>query len=226
MSSIDMVVSALLMLSIIGFALFFTSNNLEKSLSNIKDLELKASLSYFSNQLLTEDSPASIVAEQDEAAIRLEEIGDYQHSESLEWTVTPAIQSPKLYDYSFDEVAAVVEQNSGSTKITASANFFSKEKKHLKLFYDGSISSISFVAVNVTSTSAVGKKSEVVSLASCGSLDYENMLLVSKHQFRLEIGGCTVGPEPPEADVYKEDLAILGRSGDSIAPLNGRLLMW
>ena len=230
MTEVDFVISTVIIISVISFAIFYSTTNFS---NQTKDLEVqnleKASL-YLSNQIESKLAQSFGVVQS-----IYKENGGYAHREKIKLTLKPAgLQKLHVYDKTWNEIPAVIKQKNGGVDIDFDLSFNANENKEVKIVYYGpSIIDIEYKAPKDISAKILSEKTiNLISQTKCSEFktkpyDQAKVDLNSDTNFKINITDCTFGLEPPNATVViaTKPFLIENSNGLVIAE-SSRIIVW
>lgn len=249
MTQIDFVIAFGILIGIIVFSIFYTTNNFTNELNIIETSELRQASHGLGTQLFKtsgyppdwyKSNPITLGLENNVNRIQTtyEEVGDYNHTEKIKVSIfyTDIEGDPHVYDLFMNEIPSDIVYVGNKVMITFELHFEALEEKRTNIFYFGSSTKIEYSS-NSTETNITGRiLSEQIApvvqqekCSSLGSMDYETVknLLGFEHQFRIGLTDCNYGLNPPDTNVIVTSFPVLiEKSDDLISAEIAKVSVW
>jgi len=234
MVEIDMIVGFVLIIAILSFTIFYSTNSFSTEFNSLRSDNVKeASLALQTQLFSTNDT--SLIDYINKIQVIFRETTGTTHTEQVDIAVNPSIPNFKVYSENFTSISATTSTKKGKFTISFTLSFQPYELKKINIFYYGSpTNSLSYTSTgNGISASILSEmKVQIVSLAKCTSftsLNYNDTkkLLGFNKDFRIETSNCVYGSNPPQADVVVSLYPTLVEKNDgSIVEEIVKLMVW
>ena len=123
MNHIDFAVAFLLLISVLTYSFLYVSSNLSKDFGFYETKRLEQSSNALLKQLFSIRDNKSLISSFKKIQILFLEIGGYEHSETLNITITPVVNKIYVYDNFFNEIPSTILTNENNVTITFNLNF-------------------------------------------------------------------------------------------------------
>ena len=217
MSQIDFAVAILLMISVLTYSVISVSSKLTNDFNTFTAKKLEESASSLSKQLFKIQDNKSLVSNFKKIQASFQEIGGYQHMETMNVTITPVVNKIHVYDNFLNETQSVNSSNTDNITVSFNLSFSANEKKYVNIFYDDvPTNKINYTSniteTNVTSVILSEEDSYVLSQQRCSNLkalSYEE----AKNKFgfsdNFRISECEYGGEPSLSNIIVKSIPLL-----------------
>jgi hypothetical protein len=205
MSQVDFAIAILLMITVLTYSLISVSNKLTNDFNLFTSKRLYESEYSLSRQLFNIQDNKSLISNFKKIQVVFQEIGGYQHTETMNVTITPAISKIHVYDNFLNEILSTSINNGNNVTVSFNLDFSSNEKRYVNIIYDDvPTNKITYtsniIQTNVTSIILSEEGFQVLSQGRCSNLNalsYEE----AKNQFgfydNFNIEGCNYGGNVP-----------------------------
>jgi len=205
MGQIDFIMAMLVIIAIVSFSIFYVSGNFTNQLEEMSVLELRQTSKILEkimfDDLLQEDMKLMKAS--------FEETDGSSHTETIILTFTGTADDLNIYTDEMNHVIAAV-----GNEITFDISIGANEIKYYNIIYSGTVSGVSYNnAENITASILSEQDYLVVSEQACFDLDYDEFREDFYHNFRIKIGSCELGLDPPEATVVARNVPIVLNTG-------------
>jgi hypothetical protein len=228
MAQIDFAVAFVVIFMMVSYSVFFVSNTLAKDFDYFNEKELEESSDSMSDQLFYTMDNKSLVYDFKKMQILFEEIGGYQHTESITISIG-LVGKAHVYNLTMGEV----QSSYASGNISFDLEFLENEKKYVSIIYDGNAENVTYVGGgNVTAKILYEDIVSVLSQDRCGllkSLPYNESknIFGMSHNFRID-NHCVYGENPPtDADIIVKSVPVIIENQDgTVYPDYVTLKVW
>ncbi|MBU3905056.1 MAG: hypothetical protein KJ906_02835 [Nanoarchaeota archaeon] len=211
MGQTDFIMAIVIILGVISFSLFFVSSNFSTQLEQTNVLELKQSAGVLENKISN-----LIKQEMNLSKISFELAEGVPHEEIPVISLNGNIENLEFYDQ--------------DTNLLASGNPFSPSlesgTEYFYAIYDGIVTGITYNnAENITVRVLNEQSYYVLSEELCNQIDYNVTREEFNHNFKIKLGDCEIGLEPPQITVVAKKVPIIIKS-DQIKKDFLNIMVW
>jgi hypothetical protein len=238
MSQIDFAVAFLLMITVLTYSFLSVSNKLTNDFNTFTAKKLEKSASSLSKQLFEIQDNKSLISNFKKIQVSFIEIGGYQHTETMNVTITPVVGKIHVYDNFLNETSSTNTSDGNNITISFNLGFSPNEKKYINIIYDDIPTNKITYTSNITTTNVTSiilseEDYKVLSQDKCSilkSLSYEE----AKNQFGFSdnfesnITECEYGGKMPSQSniIVKSVPLIIEQSNGTLYSNFVKLKVW
>lgn len=237
MAHIDFAIAFVVVFTMIVYSVFIASSTITKDFEYFNEMEIEMARDSLSKQLFETIDNKSLITNFKRIQVSFEEIGAYQHTETLRISIEPIVEKIKVYNQTMHEIASVNTTEGSYTNISFDMQFSANEVKYVNIFYlGGDTEDIVFnnnvTQTNVTASILSEEDVPVLSQDRCNYLKSLNYDTVRDsfgfiHRFRID-NHCVYGENPPlAADIIVKSVPIfVEKTDETIFPEMVTLKVW
>lgn len=202
MTNIDFIMAIVIIIGVVSFTVYYVSGDFSSSLNQMSVLELKQSASILENRLFNDLFREDIKV----MKASFTDISNAAHEENIV-IMFSGVGDVKMYDKDFNLIS------SGTNELRFPLAISADQIKYFNIIYNGTgtVSDISG-DINITSRILSEQVYPVVSEEKCA-----NANITFEHNFKIKIGSCEKGIEPPAGTVIADKVPILLSTGKDFA---------
>jgi hypothetical protein len=237
MAQVDFAIAFVVIFTMIAYSIFIVSSTITKDFNYFNIKEIEKSQESLSKQLFETLDSKSLISNFKVVQISFEEIGAYQHTETLNISIKPIMGKIHVYNQTIHEIASSNSTTGEYVNISFDLDFSANQINYVKIFYFGNNTDEIIYNNNITQTNVTARiLSEedvpVLSQDKCNSLkglDYDaarnNFGFIRR--FRID-NHCVYGEEPPVAAniVVKSISLFVEKTDETIYPELVTLKVW
>jgi hypothetical protein len=237
MAQIDFAIAFVVVFTMIAYSVIIVSSTITKDFNYFNEMEAEASQDSLSNQLFETLDSKSLVENFKIIQLSFEEIGGYEHVETMKVSIKPIMEKVKVYNQTMHEIPSTNTTEGSYANISFDVQFSTNQIKYVNIFYSGGETEEIMLNSNVTQTNVTASiLSEVdipvLSQDKCNylkSLNYDTVRdnFGFTHRFRID-NHCVYGEEPPvAANIIVKSIPVLVEKTDgTIFPGLVSLKVW
>jgi len=236
-ADVDFIIAFVIIFSVIGFLIFYSSNYVENQISVVQNQELEAQSNLISSYILDRGSDYSLVSDLEIIAMDFKEIGGYGHTEEVKISVVaPSVEYAAVYDKFLNEIPSSVLLSGSGADINFPVPLTANQSIRLGIYYIGDsvqdVVDTTDETQNITTTVVKGQSLDIIKSTKCTEfqvMGYENIKqnLGINRDFNITYPGCSFGLVPNEYDVYSiEKSMLIQTSAGDIDSGTVKLLVW
>ncbi len=236
MSHIDFVIGFVVVVSAMILFIYLISNTISNNVNEFRINEARESSLSLENYLFKINDEKSLISTFRELQVILTEVNNTDHTEEIRISIDPQVDKVKVYDTLMNEIQSTNFQSPPVTILYFDLSFTANEKKFVKIIYFGNIiTDIDYLSIdnNITLHIVSDKEIDIVSQEKCSNLlsaSYEETKnkFGFQNSFRLDLDGCSYGPEPPLiADIILKNVPVIFEGSDGLLTSKiARLRVW
>ncbi|NIM47257.1 MAG: hypothetical protein GTN40_03820 [Candidatus Aenigmarchaeota archaeon] len=236
MSHIDFAIGFVLIISTIFLIIYFTSNSISNNVNDLSVNEIKESSLSLEKYLFEISDDKSLISTFRELQTILTEVNDTDHSEEIRISIKPDVSKVKVYDNLMNEIPSTSSQLVGETVLSFLQDFTANEEKSIGIYYFGdAVVDIDYLSTenNISLRILSNKELNVVSQEKCSNFKSKSYEYIKEdfgfqNQFRLDLDGCSYGPEPSlTANIILKNIPVLSENSDGLLRAKiARLRIW
>jgi hypothetical protein len=236
MTHIDFVIGFVLIISTIFMIMYFVSSSISNNMNDVYTSGIRESALTLENYLFRVGGENSLAVSARVIQAVLEDVNDTDHGEYSTILIRPQVINARVYDEFWNDIPSSQISLPGETSLSFALTFASNEKKSMNIVYLGDrVESLSYSdSEGMTEMRALpDKEIMIVTQERCSYLQgisYDDFRdnLDFDHQFRLELGNCSYGSEPPfAANILVRSVPVIFEGQDgSVSDEYARLMVW
>ena len=137
MAHIDFAIAFVVVFTMIAYSVFIVSSTITKDFSYFNEMEIEMAQDSLSKQLFETLDNKSLITNFKRIQISFEEIGEYQHTETLNISIKPIVEKIKVYNQTMHEIASINTTEGSYANISFDMQFSANEVKYVNIFYLG-----------------------------------------------------------------------------------------
>jgi hypothetical protein len=221
----------------ITYSVFIVSSTITKDFNYFNGKEIEMSQDSLSKQLFETLDSKSLIENFKRIQVSFKEIGGYQHTETMEISITPAVEKIRVYNQTMHEISSSNSTTGSYVNISFDLEFSANQINYVNIFYFGGktdeiIFNSNITQANVTAVILSEEDVPVLSQDRCNyltGLDYDTArdIFGFTHRFRID-NHCVYGEEPPVAAniIVKSVPLLVEKTDGSIQPEQVTLKVW
>jgi len=200
MSNIDFIFGIVIVIAVISFSIFYVTDDFSTQLDQMNILELKQASNVLENKIF-------LIVGEDMNIIRarFEETSGEAHTENINILFTGDVSYAKMYGLDGDYITE------GTNQLSFTLNMPADAVVYYNIFYSGSASDIT-VNGDVDISSRLLKEQDYPVFTEQCNIDYDLLRQELGHSFKIKLGSCEIGPDPPEATVVARTFPVRSKS--------------
>jgi hypothetical protein len=236
MSQIDFAIAILLIITVLTYSLVSVSSKLTNDFNTFTAKKLEESTSSLSKQLFKIQDNKSLISNFKKIQASFNEAGGYQHIETVNISITPAVNKIHIYDNFLNEISSTIIDDGIRVNISFELNFNPNENSYVNIFYDDApTSSITYTSniteTNITSVILSEEDVYVLSQERCSNLkvlSYEEAKSKFGFPDNFYISECEYGGESPfTANIILKSVPLLiEKTGGTLNSTFVKLKVW
>jgi hypothetical protein len=237
MAQIDFAIAFVVVFTMIVYSVFIVSSTITKDFNYFNEKEIEVSQDSLTKQLFEVSDNKSLVTNFKRIQVSFEEIGGYQHTETMDISIKPIMEEIKVYNQTMHEIASTNTTDGSYANISFDMQFSANQINYVNIFYLGGkteeiIFNNNVAQTNVTASILSEEDVAVLSQDRCNylkSLDYDaaRNSLGFTHRFRID-NYCVYGQSPPAgANIISKSFPVLvENTSGTIYPEQVTLMVW
>ncbi|MBU3896685.1 MAG: hypothetical protein KJ697_02005 [Nanoarchaeota archaeon] len=213
MTQIDFIMAIVVTLGVISFSIYYVSADYTNQMNEMNIIELKASADVLQNQLMQD-----ITEDMTLRKVRFEEISGETHTESIVFVSLGMIKD----EYKVFEGKNLI--TSGTGTITIPITLSPNQIRYFDVFYSGVRGIRGIIGDNNVTVRALSEQTYLaVSEDLCKNIDYDKLRKSINNEFKIMIGSCEIGLEPPQETVVVNSFPVVLKSLESTS---AKIMVW
>ncbi|MDD5416822.1 MAG: hypothetical protein PHU12_02490 [Candidatus Aenigmarchaeota archaeon] len=211
MTQVDFIMAIVITIGVISFSIYYVSNDFANNMNDISLIELRSSADVLENKILHDITEQAGLMKS-----RFEETSGDAHTETVNINMNKKID---YFVYEGDRLIASGSKNSIIITVSLAAN----QIRYFDIYYSGSTNVRSIMGNKDISVRILSEQPyEVASEDKCSKLNYNQIRDFVGHDFKLKIGTCEIGLNPPEETIVSRSFPVVLNYKSQLA----RLMIW
>lgn len=213
MTQIDFIMAIVITLGVITFSIYYVSTDFTNQMNEMSITELKSSADVLENQLMQDITEDMTVRK-----IRFEEISGKEHTESIVFISLGMIKD----EYKVYEGKNLI--TSGIGTVTIPITLAPNQVRYFDVYYSGVRGIRDITGDNNVTVRALSEQLySVVSEDLCKKIKYDEMRKIINHNFKIKIGTCDIGLEPPKETIIVNSFPVVLKTMESTT---AKIMVW